>query len=64
MGWTIVKMIQSLRKWTDKTQKSLANLVSLIEETIRVIPIIKIFGAQQYAVNQFRKDKNCMSVLM
>lgn len=31
--------------------------MSLIEETIRVIPIIKIFGAQQYAINQFRKEK-------
>lgn len=56
VGWAIAAIIQSLRKWTDETQKSLGNLMNLIEETISGIRIIKIFGAQKYAVDQFGKE--------
>ena len=56
VGWAIAEIIQSLRKWTDETQKSLGNLMNLIEETISGIPIIKIFGAQKYVVDQFKKE--------
>ncbi|WP_419241103.1 ABC transporter ATP-binding protein [Cardinium endosymbiont of Nabis limbatus] len=56
VGWTIAQIIQSLRKWTDQTQKSLGHLMNLIAETVSGIRIIKIFGAQQYAVNHFNKE--------
>ncbi|WP_342265207.1 ABC transporter ATP-binding protein [Cardinium endosymbiont of Philonthus spinipes] len=56
VGWAIAAIIQSLRKWTDETQKSLGNLMNLIEETISGMAIIKIFGAQKYAVEQFSKE--------
>ncbi|CAH2559664.1 ABC transporter ATP-binding protein [Cardinium endosymbiont of Oedothorax gibbosus] len=56
VGWAIAAIIQSLRKWTDETQKSLGSLMNLMEETISGIRIIKIFGAQKYAVDQFGKE--------
>ncbi|WP_243518341.1 ABC transporter ATP-binding protein [Candidatus Cardinium sp. cBcalN1] len=56
VGWAIAEIIQSLRKWTDQTQKSLGNLMNLIEESVGGIRIIKIFGAQQYAVDHFKAE--------
>ncbi|TSJ81024.1 ABC transporter transmembrane domain-containing protein [Cardinium endosymbiont of Dermatophagoides farinae] len=56
VGWAIAQIMQSLRKWTDGTQKSLGNLMHLITETVSSIRIIKIFGVQQYAVDHFKKE--------
>ncbi|MGI2299316.1 ABC transporter ATP-binding protein [Candidatus Cardinium hertigii] len=55
-GWAIAEIIQSLRKWTDQTQKSLGNLMNVTEETISGMQVIKNFGAQKYAVDQFKKE--------
>lgn len=61
-GWAIAKIIQSLRKWTDQTQKSLGNLMNVTEETISGMQVIKIFGADKYAIDQFKKKQSGMSI--
>lgn len=58
VGWAIAEIVQSLRKWTDQTQKSLGSLMNLIEDTLGGMRIIKIFGAQQYAIDHFKKESN------
>lgn len=56
VGWVIAEIIKRLRKWADETQKSLGNLMNLIEETVSGIRIIKIFGAQKYTIDKFEKE--------
>ncbi|MDD9139348.1 MAG: ABC transporter ATP-binding protein/permease [Candidatus Cardinium sp.] len=55
-GWIIAKIIKQLRKWADRTQQSLGDLMHLIEAMVSSIRIIKIFGAQNYAIQQFKKE--------
>ncbi|TDG95159.1 ABC transporter ATP-binding protein [Cardinium endosymbiont of Culicoides punctatus] len=56
IGWVITTIIKRLRKWANRTQQSLGNLMSLIEETLEGVRIIKVFGAQQYIVDKFKKE--------
>lgn len=56
VGCAIAQLIQSLRKWTDATQQSLGHLIHLIEGAVSGIRIIKLFGAQKYAIDQFKKE--------
>ncbi|MBX9889651.1 MAG: ABC transporter ATP-binding protein/permease [Amoebophilaceae bacterium] len=61
-GWIIAEIIKRLQKLAHESQKSLGNLISLIEETLTSIRIIKIFNAQQYVTQKFQASSRAYAL--
>jgi subfamily B ATP-binding cassette protein MsbA len=52
-GWFIGKITRKLRTYAGKSQQALGSILSVIEETISGIRIIKAFNAQDYIRQKF-----------
>jgi len=57
-GFIIGRIGRSLRRTSDKVQSKMGSLVSLIEETISGLRIIKAFNAIDFSYNNFAKTNN------
>jgi len=55
-GWMIAEIIKRVQRWAHKTQQSLSEIINLLEETLTGIRIIKIFNAQRYVIQKFKKN--------
>ncbi len=57
-GFLIGRIGRSLRRTSDKVQTKMGSLVSLIEETISGLRIIKAFNAIEFSYNNFAKTNS------
>ncbi|MFH0866135.1 MAG: ABC transporter ATP-binding protein [Bacteroidota bacterium] len=63
-GWLIGRIGKSLRKTSDKVQNKMGIILSVIEETISGLRIIKAFTAISYSEKKFRKINDDYTRLM
>lgn len=63
-GWLIGRIGKSLRKTSDKVQNKMGLILSVIEETISGLRIIKAFTAISYSEKKFRKINDDYTRLM
>ncbi|MFT6849853.1 MAG: subfamily B ATP-binding cassette protein MsbA [Sphingobacteriales bacterium] len=63
-GFVINKIARSLKKKSDQGQKKLGFLLSIIEETMTGLRIIKGFGAQEYIEEKFKNHNQDLTKIM
>ena len=56
MVYSIDRLTKLIRQITGRTQDKLADVNTLMEETLSGIRIIQSFGAEQYAIDRFRQE--------
>ncbi|MEM7549005.1 MAG: ABC transporter ATP-binding protein [Bacteroidota bacterium] len=58
LGGIISEIVRRLKKSATESQESLSRLVTLIDETLSGIRIIKAFNAREYVANKFSKEND------
>ena len=55
-GGLVAEIVKKLKKKATQGQESLSRLVSILDETLWGIRIVKAFAAQDYVLNKFKKE--------
>tara|TARA_B100000674_G_scaffold116093_1_gene87392 strand:- start:5687 stop:7510 length:1824 start_codon:yes stop_codon:yes gene_type:complete len=63
-GFIIAKIGKSLKKSSEKSQDKMADILSILDENIGGLKIIKLFGAEKNAHRKFDKESNQYKKLM
>ena len=63
-GFIIAKIGKSLKKSSEKSQDKMADILSVLDENISGLKIIKLFGAEKNAHHKFDKESNQYKKLM
>ncbi|MCC6758520.1 MAG: ABC transporter ATP-binding protein [Candidatus Omnitrophica bacterium] len=54
IGWPLSRIGSKLRKLSKRTQENMADVNSILLETISGVRVVKAFGTEQYEINRFR----------
>ena len=60
----ILRIGKLIRKLSRKSQEKVADVSSILHETISGIRIVKAFGMENYEINRFRSESNIFSKIM
>ena len=55
IAWVVGRIAQRLRRMSREAQRSLGDLVQVLQETIECQKVVKIFGGQDYESGRFRQ---------
>lgn len=63
-GWLISKIAKSLKNAAKRGKGSLGELISVIEETLTGMRVVKVFNAEQYFAQKFQNENQSYFKLM
>ncbi|MEY2938539.1 MAG: hypothetical protein RL062_1128 [Bacteroidota bacterium] len=63
-GWLISKIAKSLKNAAKRGKGSLGELISVIEETLTGMRVVKVFNAEKYFSNRFQNENQSYFKLM
>lgn len=56
-GYVLAKIGNSLKRRSIKSQERIADITSILDETIGAMRIVKAFGMEKYEIERFRKEE-------
>ena len=56
-GFILAKIGNSLKRKSIRSQESIANITSILDETFGAMRIVKAFGMEQYEIERFREEE-------